>query len=347
MLISQYTIEDLLNDLKANKSIALFLGSGIDVTSIYPDGYYVGESIDDYKITWSSLLKKLTTHACIYDVEENALKDFSYDLKAAVLKHRLKGGYIPIIQEWLYTRCNKTILEESFTLYDQYRNGQRDIKEVPFCSLFVIADLILLQHSIKAVITHNYDNFLSEVISILLNNNQNDKYPYRNINPIDVYDGWKEEKLIDDVFLIYHVHGYIPPTSELKPKIESNHIVLSQEEFYELGEHVFSWQNAVQLYFLTHHTCVFIGLSLNDLTSVRVLKHAHLDKSSERVYVITALDPNANEEEHMSLIMKARYYETQYVYFLCEERGYPVLYNTLWQSVIENKMKSENHNNHE
>lgn len=132
------------------------------------------------------------------------------------------------------------------------------------------------------------------------------------------------------------MHGYIPPTSELKPKPASNHIVLSQEEFFELGEHVFSWQNATQLFFLTHHTCVFLGLSLNDLTSVRVLKHANLEKSSEKVYVLTALASDADLEARTALFMRAKYFETQAVYFLCDEQGYPNLYRSLRQTVLEN-----------
>lgn len=336
MLLSQFTIEDFFNDLKENKSIALFVGTGLDSTDVYPRGYYEGEKIGDLRITWSSLLKELIKNACISGMEEKALGGFSSDLKAALLKQKLEGGYIPIIQEWLYKRCNKTILEDSYQQYDQYRKGLCAINNVPFYPLFVIAESILLQHSIRAVVTQNYDNFLSETIKILLDHNQDNRYPYRVINPIEIYDGWMEEKFVDNVFFIYHVHGYIPPTSELKPKPASNHIVLSQEEFFELGEHVFSWQNATQLFFLTHHTCVFLGLSLNDLTSVRVLKHANLEKSSEKVYVLTALASDADLEARTALFMRAKYFETQAVYFLCDEQGYPNLYRSLRQTVLEN-----------
>lgn len=190
MLLSQFTIEDFFNDLKENKSIALFVGTGLDSTDVYPRGYYEGEKIGDLRITWSSLLKELIKNACISGMEEKALGGFSSDLKAALLKQKLEGGYIPIIQEWLYKRCNKTILEDSYQQYDQYRKGLCAINNVPFYPLFVIAESILLQHSIRAVVTQNYDNFLSETIKILLDHNQDNRYPYRVINPIEIYDGW-------------------------------------------------------------------------------------------------------------------------------------------------------------
>lgn len=342
MLQGVYNLDDLLNDLKENKSMALFLGTGVDLTDVYPDGYLESKKVGkEIQLRWNGLLEELIDNACVGDVERKVLGGFSNDLQAAVLKFRLGEGYIPIIQNWLYSRCNRVILEDSFKLYDQYREGLIELSEVPFYSLFFVAELILLQSSIRSVVTQNYDNFLSETIKILLEHNQEGKYPYRTINPIEVYDGWKDEKFIDDVLLIYHVHGFIPPTSEPRPKPESNHIVLSQEEFYEMSQHVYSWQNAVQLNYLTHYTCVFIGLSMEDVTSARILRHANLDKSSEKVYVLKALHNRDNEEERTATKIRIDYYDTQHVHILCGENDYHNMYHAIRQSVIRNKTKNE------
>ena len=340
MLQGGCNLNDLLGDLRDNKSMALFLGTGIDYTNCYPEGYLKGGKIGrGIKMSWDALLQELVANACVDEGEQNALAGFTKDLQAAVLKSRLGDGYIPIIQNWLYSRCNRMVLEDSFKLFDRYREGLLELREVPFYSLFFVAELILLQPSIRAVVTQNYDNYLSETINILLEHNADGKYPYRVVDPIEVYGGWKDDKFVEGVFLIYHVHGFIPPASELRPKPESNHIVLCQEEFYELSQNVYSWQNAVQLNYLTHHTCVFVGLSMEDVTSARVLRHANLERSSERVYVLKALHDKNNEKEITAMRIRIDYYDTQHVHILCGEDDYYNLYHAIRRSVIENTVK--------
>lgn len=69
-----------------------------------------------------------------------------------------------------------------------------NLSEVPFGTLYVLAEMILRQDSIKAVITQNYNNFLSETIKILIEEdikNGSNRYGSRQkLKPTDVYDGW-------------------------------------------------------------------------------------------------------------------------------------------------------------
>lgn len=343
MLPHQTSITSLIEDFNDNKAMALFVGTGIDMTNCYPQDYYVkDEEIKKYQITWGSLLEELIDNAGIDEKERESLKTFTNDLQAAILKHLLGNSYIPIIQTWLYKRCNRRVLEDAYCFYDNFRHGLCELEEVPFYSLFVVAETILLQSSIKTVVTQNYDNFLTETIKILIENNENNQYPYRNINAIDVYDGWMDEKLVENTFLIYHVHGFIPPVSELRPKPESNHIVLSQEEFHELGQHVYSWQNSTQLYYLTHYTCLFLGLSLNDLTSIRVLKYADVGKNSEKIYALMAYDKDSDDIKKHSIDLKAAYYETQNIHVIVEENGFKGFYKTIRETIINKILKHGN-----
>lgn len=381
-MLPTQNIDSLLRDLNDDKAMALFLGAGTDVTECYPghDGsrsalrntWYNSPFCDKHdrramykkykekinmikkdndkeklwSLNWNSLLAELKNNATLNKEEFDAWDNSGLDnpMQAALLKYKLKNRYIPIIKDWLYSRCNHQILLDSLPYYKLYMKSRLNdgdilkiLKNVPFYTLFVLADLILRKPSIRAVFTQNYNNFLSDAINILWNSRVelgcDDVYKGR--QPIDVYDGWKDKKYTDYCLLIYHVHGYIPPSSEMKPKNISNHIVLTHEEFNSLSHDVYSWQNASQLHYLTHHTCLLCGLSLNDLTSLRLLNHANLERSSEKVYWLTAGLKNSIEE------LKARYFESQHLTVIHDAEGYPHFYHVI-SSEIAKKDKATN-----
>ncbi|MBR1792248.1 MAG: SIR2 family protein [Bacteroidales bacterium] len=331
--LSLYSMDDFIHELEDEKAMAFFVGTGIDMTNVYPEGFPQGRDVKAHQMTWKQLLEELICHACVNIEERRILTEYASDLQAAVLKQKLGSSYIPIIQSWLYSRCNRRVLEASYVYYDRYRKGEIPITEVPFYSQFVLGETILLSRGIRAVVSQNYNNFISDTISILQERQSDQPRKYRDIKAIEVYDGWREEKYVDNAFLIYHVHGYIPSPSGFQPKKEGSHIVLSQEEFYEMSKDVFSWQNSTQIHFLTHHTCVLLGLSLNDLTTLRVLRHANLDRSSEKVYGLMAIAGKNNTADQIDKQMKCRYFQTQHLHMIVEEDGYPALYDKMLNSV--------------
>lgn len=342
-------IDELLNDIRENKAMALFLGAGTDITSSYPEGIEFNRLRDrlkedekgrSVKLNWANLLAELIDAACIDENEAKSLNEMtSSPLKAAILKNRMGDSYIPIIQSWLYSRCNRRILLKSYASYEQYKNNPSvdNLQKVPFGTLFVIADFILNQTSVRAVFTQNYNNFLSETIKILLEKRLDSYCEKRKcLKPFDVYSGWKDEPYTEDCFFIYHVHGFIPPPSEMLPSPENNHIVLSDEEFYQLSQNVYSWQNASQLHFLTHHTCIIWGLSLDDMTTARLLRHANLENNSEKVYWLRGgLNDGKNDVQSK---LKAEYYESQHLCVVNDEDGYCSLYHQILEE-LKNKGK--------
>ena len=336
-------IEILKKDLQDNKAMALFLGTGTDISSIYPQGEHYDKLKEAVgKMTWDALLNELIGAACINSTERKALETInSNPLKAAILKNRMGESYIPVIQNWLYVRCNHKILMDSYPYFKKYKEcpSVERLKNVPFGTLFVIADLILRQTSVKTVFTQNYNNFLTEAIRILLRENAK-SYPEirQHMKPIDVYAGWRDEPFDNDCFFVYHVHGYIPPPSEMIPSRESNHIVLSDEEFYQLSKDVYSWQNASQLHFLSHHTCIMIGLSLDDLTTLRLLRHANLERSSEKVYWLRG---GPDDGDDMLLRLKSEYFESQHVCVVNDAEGYQDLYHQLLETLRNKELKNK------
>lgn len=331
-------IEELKKDIRDNKAMALFLGAGTDFSSEYPEGHEF-DGLRGKTLSWKYLLEELTEAACINNEEKDTLNNLANaPLKAAILKNRLGDSYIPIIRNWLYTRCNRRILIKSYDKFKQYKDNPtvENLKKVPFGSLFSIADFILRQTSIRAVITQNYNNFLSEAIKILLDKRgMSYGETRRKMIPLDVYAGWKDEPYNENCFFIYHVHGYIPPPSEMLPSKESNYIVLSDEEFYQLSRDVYSWQNATQLHFLTHHTCIIIGLSLDDMTTARLLRHAKLENNSERVYWLRG-GYNDGEGDALSRL-KSDYFESQHLCIVNDAEGYQDLYHQILEELTANE----------
>lgn len=340
-------IDELLKDIRDNKAMALFLGAGTDITTIYPDSAKYnglrGKLVEDNngrsaKLNWANLLAELIDAACIDKEEINSLKGLaSSPLKAAILKNRMGDSYIPVIQSWLYSHCNRSILLDAYTSFEQYKKSPtvENLQKVPFGTLYVIADFILRQTSVRAVFTQNYNNFLSETINILLERRKDSYCEKRqSLKALDVYSGWKDEPYNEKCFFIYHVHGYIPPPSEMLPNPKNNQIVLSDEEFYQLSQNVYSWQNASQLHFLTHHTCIIWGLSLDDMTTARLLRHANLENNSEKVYWLRG-GPN-DGKDHVQSKLKAEYYESQRLCVVNDESGYSSLYHQILEELTNN-----------
>lgn len=345
-------IDDFLYDIKNNKEMVLFLGTGTDISYIYPKSYnYIKRKNNRHILNWDNLLNELVGAACVSKEEGAAIKTLSSSpMKAAILKNILGNSYIPVIQSWLYSRCNFEILEASYPYFKQYKDNPsvENLSKVPFATLFILADLILRQTSIKCVVTQNYNNFISDAINILLENSSPLEYrDRRGIKAVDVYDGWRDEPFTENTFFIYHVHGYIPPYNEIKPRPESNHIVLSDEEFYQLSRDVYSWQNSSQIYFLTHYTCLFIGLSMEDLTSLRLIRHAKLDRSSERVYWLRGNDginPNDDPLKREIGTIKFRYLSDYFTtQNICVVNGmsYNYLYNEIYNTLNEKGVANE------
>lgn len=346
-------IDVLIKDFQENKAMALFLGAGTDLSWVYPEGERYDsfrKSADANLLNWDNLLTELTLNACINNKEIRAIKRMSSNsLKAAILKQKLGDSYIHVIRNWLYSHCNRGTLQDSYKYFKKYQEEPTldNLREVPFGTLYVLAEMILRQDSIKAVITQNYNNFLSETIKILIEEdikNGSSRYASRQkLKPIDVYDGWMDYPLDNDTFLIYHVHGYIPPPSEMLPKKESNHIVLSDEEFYQLSKDVFSWQNVTQINYLSHYTCVLLGLSLEDMTTLRLLRHANIEKSSERVYWIRGGESGfKGDKDKITLRLLSEYYESQHLYVVNDSEGYNDLYHELLEAIKNKSPKSVN-----
>lgn len=364
--------ESLANDFAENKSMALFLGAGINISG---NNGLDWNSLLDYlfeqALTFLSIEKNINGKTLydirnIFEVEKGTdvrkirenmpywphlhrlvKNDFTALMKASIIKEVLGKNYISSIQTYLYNKCNRAILEDAFD-----RCYSRD-KDEPgeYYTLYQLARLILLYPNIRAVITYNFDNLLSESINILYANRKTffkDKQldrvnqrqgeapvdPDNSIKPMDISSVNLDVDLKNNIIPIYHIHGYIAPPDEIT-LCNDNEIVLSMDEFYDNASDVFSWQTATQLHYLNHFTCIFVGLSLTDLTTQRMIFNAHKQNSSRKMYYLTAVHTDACKEDgHWESYMKLQnikncFYASYGLSPCFETRGYKMLLKRL------------------
>ncbi len=138
-------IEILIKDFQENKAMALFLGAGCDLTWVYPEDErydHLRKATDSNCLNWNNLLNELTQNTCINKKEIRVIKRMSSNsLKAAILKNKLGDSYIPVIRHWLYSRCNRRMLQDSYKYFKEYQDCPSidNLKKVPFYTLFVLA----------------------------------------------------------------------------------------------------------------------------------------------------------------------------------------------------------------
>ena len=228
-------------DIEAKKRTVLFLGAGINNTSernlMWPDlldflmdhaASRLNASNDERKIIVQAFKNKDDEETVEnLKLKLKASQTFSVEVKVSIIKQLLGEFYIPTLKKFVYGWDVRGTLREGCKQYVANPN----VVDAPFHSLFSIADFILKHDNIKAVVTYNYDNYLSSAINLLMDDAVYKQKNSRTIKPLDIYSGWKDKPITDEVFLIYHIHGMVLPDDMVAPHC-SNQVVLSMDILY-------------------------------------------------------------------------------------------------------------------
>lgn len=377
MIVSKYNLESLEKDLKNNKQMALFVGAGINMSS-------------RVNLSWSALMNHLFHHAlsylaieknippkirqlienaekdcdvCIDDIKKKfklmrtVSEDFPPLVKASIVKNVLGEGYISSIQSFLYSQCNKNIIEEAFEnnyTIERMKMQKGEISsDSPFHTLYQTSTLILLRPNIRAIVTYNYDNFLSQALAIL------QKYPEKYFEGkekeivksrsktrfVDISGQTSYSEISDDTIMIYHVHGFVPPPCYFTPKV-GNNIVLSMDEFHESTRTGSCWQSSTPLHLLSHYTCMLLGLSFTDINLQRLIYYAKREGNNNKLYHFVATNDKNDgpkddykvAEETLSNI-KFSFLQGYGLTPIHDDEGYMHLYKELRQ-IVTNSIKN-------
>lgn len=361
----------LNNDIAGGKQLVLFLGAGVNFSKnvkllwediINPlmkialmkivsdkglDGQGLIDLYDVFDISSSSGIDKEKGYS---KIKLNVAYNYSPQIKAMLVKSILKDQYISSFQRQIYSQCNRTILRKVFER--SYRINSNELYKVggDFYSLYTVARMILLNPHIRAVVTYNYDNFLTHVVEIL----QNDKKYFfsekeneflderfrrqgnKRIKVVDIYGESRPDVFDTGTIFIYHPHGYIPSPDE-KDCLDDSHIIMSLDEYCDTTTKVYSWDNDTQVHLLSHYTSLFIGSSISELTTQRMLHYAKNNGNHNNIYYLSGY-PTACENDfsqrceslrHNLAMLKEHYYKTcGLITVICSE-GFNKLFNDI------------------
>lgn len=369
---SDYNYRLLQKDIKEGKQIVLFLGAGINYCKDYPILWadvmeHLFKSVvlniaseNNLSNDELTLFKDLfgIDQTCETEKKQNSdnktllpsdkllqyvYNEFPFTLQSYIVKKHLGKRYIPIIQNFIYRNIDGEYIKQQFNKNHKTGKGIKSPKS-DVQGLFEIARLILLCDNIKAIVTYNYDNLLTQAINII----QNDPTLYFNKKELDVYysrlsrlrfnnkaiDKCSRKLAIDidklivediygdnyskslnsDIIPIYHVHGYIPSPREIQ-RIEDDSIVLSMDEYYNNLRDVYCWQTDTQMHFLSHYTCIFMGSSMSDMTIQRMLYNVQQHGNNDRIYCFQAYGPDPNDTNEIERKLRRILYNTKQNFF--------------------------------
>lgn len=121
--------------------------------------------------------------------------------------------------------------------------------------------------NLNSIITYNFDDILEYNIQ-----KSSLDLPYKTIygKGIDVDAG---------ELPIYHVHGYLPEKGKLT---DANQITFGESVYHKQYTDIYSWNNIVQINKFREFNCLFIGTSLTDPNTRRLLDIANQQRTTKK-----------------------------------------------------------------
>ncbi|CAB1222800.1 SIR2 family protein [Acinetobacter bouvetii] len=126
---------------------------------------------------------------------------------------------------------------------------------------------------INSIVTYNFDNLIEMHLDRL-------DLKYKSIFLDNV-------KYQNEELPIYHVHGFIPQNinlSKSKEHYQDMDLIFSESGYHRMYSNPYHWSNLIQLSTLKEHTCIMIGLSLDDPNLRRLLEIAQTGTNIAKHY---------------------------------------------------------------
>lgn len=133
--------------------------------------------------------------------------------------------------------------------------------------------------NLDSIISYNYDDIIESKLKNSLYEIPFQTIYGQGINP--------DNKTLP----IYHVHGYLPKIGIIG---DENAITLGEHIYHKQYNNIYSWNNIVQINKFRDKTCLFIGTSLTDPNTRRLLDIANSQKRSNKFHYIFKKRPNEN-----------------------------------------------------
>jgi len=246
-------VNSLITEYK-NGSLVLVLGAGVSI---------------DYGLpSWDMLLQKLLIEAFSTKTKE--------DSKVSTVLAELFTNVFPLnplisarfLQNY-YKKNKKDGDFESDIRNIFYNDIKIDYISPTFKEIFQLCVAPGNSPNLNSIITYNYDDLLEKHLDDL-----DIDVPYKSIYKVG-------QNHTPNELPIYHVHGFLKRDGDLSP---DDKIILSEDLYHQQYNDTYSWNNIVQINKFRENTCLFIGISLSDPNTRRLLDIANLQKGSLNKY---------------------------------------------------------------
>lgn len=242
-------IQKLIKEYKKD-NVVLFLGAGV--------------SNDANIVTWDTLISELFVALIDKQLRMKNIEIESSD-KENILRDIIgQNGNSPLLQ----TRFLRNGLTASFEAHIRdilYKNATETS-----CLLEEIGQLCIPNRGklgIQAIVSYNFDDLVEKNLKRL-------RVKHHSIYGEGITPEYEE-------LGIYHVHGFIPQDKEGYSNLSESLLVFSEEGYHKLMLEPYNWANMIQLNFMLHNTCFFIGLSMTDPNMRRLLEIASKKKTED------------------------------------------------------------------
>ncbi len=228
------------------EKLVLVLGAGVSMNYGLP--------------SWDILLQKLMVTTLEKEKNASGLlsKLFSKIFNPSPL---IAGRYLQ-----KYFETNNNSFEEAVrkVLYEEI------IRTIPSPLIDEIVRLCIApgkSPNLNSIITYNFDDILEQSIA-----NSKLDLPFKPVygKGVDVETG---------ELPIYHVHGFLPENSKLT---DSHQITFGENIYHQQYTDTYSWNNIVQINKFRENNCLFIGTSLTDPNTRRLLDISNQQRTATK-----------------------------------------------------------------
>ncbi len=266
-------LEKLIEEIKnhySNERLVLVLGAGVSM------GYGLP--------SWDILLQKLMVNTIEKDNDVSNIlsKLFSKLFNPSPL---IAGRHL---QNYFEKNEKKFEVEVRKLLYSNINN---DYDSEVMKEILKICIAPGKSPNLNSIITYNFDDILEKTL-----NDSIIDLPFKPVfgNGIDVKAG---------ELPIYHVHGYLPRNGELNT---SHQITFGENVYHQQYTNMYSWNNIVQINKFRENNCLFIGTSLTDPNTRRLLDIANQQRTKKdgSHYIIKRKYKKDKVSKMLELILK-------------------------------------------
>ncbi len=240
---------ELLMEAYQRGQFSLFLGAGVSSSAGMPDWNTLLNSL-----FVSYLTKEFTNNSHISDTDITQIVSRlnEIDEPSALMAARyLRKGLSKETSE--IKEFTKTITDNLYKL----RNKEKDLNSNLIVS---IANLCMPRRTgakVHSVITYNFDDLIERQLET------------KSIQHHSIYND--NETFDPDELPVYHVHGFLPESTNKYEGLEKSTLVFSEEGYHQIYAEAYHWSNLVQLTNLKENNCLMIGLSMTDPNLRRLL----------------------------------------------------------------------------